>query len=262
MKQLLLNDRFVLGIILLNAAIIFISGFTLDSHVAPWIEAADNLITVVFVAEAIVSIRHYGWKAYWADNWHKLDLILVLLALPSLIFWLLPTETQGLYFLLVFRVLRIFKFFKFVKFIPRVAHLLSGIQRAMKASVLIILAFFIFTFIVALITCFFFRDTAPEYFQNPLISLYSIFKVFTVEGWFEIPDALSQNVSAAKAIFIKVYFIVLLFFGGIFGLSLVNSIFVDSMVSDNNDSLEQKIDALQAQVERLSGLLEKSREND
>ena len=41
------------------------------------------------------------------------------------------------------------------------------------------------------------------------------------------------------------------FFGGVIGLSIVNSIFVDSMVSDNNDSLELKVDALQRKIDLL-----------
>jgi len=52
-------------------------------------------------------------------------------------------------------------------------------------------------------------------------------------------------------------FIFILLTGGIFGLSLVNSIFVDAMVSDNNDELEKKIDDLN---EKVSKLLEKSKD--
>ncbi len=46
--------------------------------------------------------------------------------------------------------------------------------------------------------------------------------------------------------------------GGILGLSLVNSIFVDAMVSDNNDELQndvnnmsKKIDTLNTKIEEL-----------
>ncbi|NQX82448.1 MAG: ion transporter, partial [Flavobacteriaceae bacterium] len=39
--------------------------------------------------------------------------------------------------------------------------------------------------------------------------------------------------------------------GGVFGMSLVNSIFVDAMVSDNNDNLERKIEELNKKMDRL-----------
>jgi voltage-gated sodium channel len=47
------------------------------------------------------------------------------------------------------------------------------------------------------------------------------------------------------------YFIFVVISGGIFGLSLVNSIFVDAMVSDNNDELENKIDLLDQKIDKL-----------
>ena len=39
--------------------------------------------------------------------------------------------------------------------------------------------------------------------------------------------------------------------GGIIGLSLVNSIFVDAMVEDNTDELEAKVDVLTGEVRAL-----------
>ncbi|HRD83001.1 MAG: hypothetical protein IAE84_13065 [Saprospiraceae bacterium] len=49
----------------------------------------------------------------------------------------------------------------------------------------------------------------------------------------------------------RLFFMSVFFFGGVIGLSIVNSIFVDSMVSDNNDSLELKVDALQRKIDLL-----------
>ena len=47
--------------------------------------------------------------------------------------------------------------------------------------------------------------------------------------------------------------------GGIFGLSLVNSIFVDSMVSDNNDELIEKVNNLD---KKITDLLTKYMDNE
>jgi len=55
---------------------------------------------------------------------------------------------------------------------------------------------------------------------------------------------------------INLYFIVILLSGGIFGLSLINAIFVDAMVSDNNDVLEKKVDEL---TEKINQLLEQKK---
>ena len=48
----------------------------------------------------------------------------------------------------------------------------------------------------------------------------------------------------------------LLIMGGIIGMSFINSIFVDAMVADNNDDLEQQLKTLQTSVEEVKNLLE------
>jgi len=94
------------------------------------------------------------------------------------------------------------------------------------------------------VSFYLFQNSQTEFFSTPTMSLYSTFKIFTIEGWFEIPEIISANYSKSATFFIYLYFIFVVVTGGIIGLSLVNSIFVDSMVSDNNDDIEHKIDNL------------------
>jgi voltage-gated sodium channel len=135
--------------------------------------------------------------------------------------------------------------------LPEADHILEGISRALKASIFVMIGFVIYIFITGLFSFYVFQKTGSVYFENPLSSLYSMFKVFTIEGWFEIPDDVTQNLSPVSAFFTNVYFIFIVMSGGIFGLSLVNSIFVDAMVSDNNDSLENKIQSLEEKIDLL-----------
>jgi len=145
----------------------------------------------------------------------------------------------------------VFKFFRFFKFIPGIEELVKGVQRAMKASVFVLFGLFVFNFIIAVLSSYLFKEISPDYFGNPLKSLYSIFKIFTIEGWYEIPDELSQNTDSLSEFLIKTYFVLILIVGGIIGLSLVNSIFVDSMVMDNTDELERKVDRLNKKIDFL-----------
>ena len=251
MKNLFLNDKFILWIILLNALTIFLQGFEIEQGYLSLIRIADNLFTVIFLIEMIVKIREFSFTEYWKSNWNRFDAILVALATPSLVLWIFNLDNVGLHFLLVFRIARVFKFFRFIKFIPNVNKLIKGINQALKASVIVIIGFFIYNFVVSIITCFLYKNIAPGYFGDPIQSFYSIFKIFTVEGWYEIPDLVAGKTNVVVAFLTKVYFILILLTGGIFGLSLVNSIFVDAMVSDNNEDLEKKVDALTSEIKRL-----------
>lgn len=51
---------------------------------------------------------------------------------------------------------------------------------------------------------------------------------------------------------VRVLFAVLFFAGGILGLSLVNSIFVDAMASDNNDEVLEKLKELERKIDELN----------
>ncbi len=250
-KKLFLNDKIILVLILLNASIIFISGFQLTEINHILLNIIDNIITGLFIVELMIKIYTFGFKEYFSSNWNKFDFILITLSLPTLIAFILNIDSLNISFLLVFRVLRIFKSFRFLKFVPGIEHLIKGIQRALKASIIVLIGFMIYIFIIGIFSFYLFKSSTPDYFSNPLTSLYTIFKIFTVEGWFEIPEEITRNYSSIAAFFTYFYFIFILLTGGIFGLSLVNSIFVDAMISDNNDLLEQKIDNIDKKITEI-----------
>lgn len=250
-KKLFLNDKFILGLILINAVILFIGGYLTQENHKQIFLFADNLLTALFILELIIKLREFGVKNYFSSNWNKLDFILITISVPALISFVLRVDIFDVSFLLVFRILRVFKAFRFFKFIPNIGELVSGVQRALKASVFVLLGFIIYIFIIGILSFYLFQNSNTEYFSSPTISLYSTFKIFTVEGWFEIPETLSKSYSESTTFFIYLYFIFVVVTGGIIGLSLVNSIFVDSMVSDNNDELEKKIDDLDSKVTQI-----------
>jgi voltage-gated sodium channel len=106
------------------------------------------------------------------------------------------------------------------------------------------------------ITCSLYKNIVPEYFKNPLNSFYSIFRLFSVEGWYEIPDLIAVRTSPFIGFISKLYFSILLLGGGILGLSLVNSIFVDAMVSDNTYELEKQVSRLSEKIDTLTQKIE------
>lgn len=247
-KKLFLNDKFILILILLNAILIFINGFPILGDCQFLLKLCDNIITSLFIIELLIKFKEYGPKLYFSSNWNKLDFILIVLSIPALISFLFNIKMTNISFLLVFRVLRVFKSFRFLKFVPGIDGLINGIQRAFKSSIIVISGFAVYIFIIGIFSFYLFRSSAPEYFGNPFTALYSIFKIFTVEGWYEIPEQIVQEYSEITSFLIYFYFIFILLTGGIFGLSLVNSIFVDAMISDNNDELEKKVDNLDKKI--------------
>ena len=236
--------------IVLNTAVMFIGGFWPDSLL---FELSDALFTLVFLCEAIAKIAEYGWRGYWKNGWNKFDFIILLIALPSLAGPFIELS-MGTNAILALRSMRLFKSFKMLRFIPNIHKLLKGLKLAVRASLLVFIAFVLFLVIFSILSSTIFGTIVPEYFGNPAISLYSVFRLFSVEGWYELPDAIAQNGTPFWGFFARCYFSVLMFLGGIIGMSLVNSIFVDAMAEDNNDEVLEKL----RQIEELLNILTRS----
>jgi len=261
-KNLFLSDKVILSLISVNALIIFLQGFPLDTVSAETHRICmiiDDIISLLFVIEVIIKSKHYGLKEYLKPAWNKFDVFLILLSLPPLFLNFLPGAIASNFgVLLIFRVFRVFKFFRFIQFFPQVEPIFNSIRIAMKASFVVLVSFFLCIFIMSILSCYFYQNVAPEYFRDPIVAYYSMFKVFTIEGWNAIPDeiAASGKLGSIGAFFTKLYFGVILVFGGVIGLSIVNSIFVDAMVSDNNDDLEAQVNRLETEVQQLNTKLD------
>ncbi len=248
LKNLFLNEKFILGVILLNAIVIYlqVSGIT---H--PIITVIDVICTLVFLFEMIIKHTELGFKGYWSSGWNRLDGILVILSLPSLVELFIPISMMDLSILLVLRVLRVLRFFRLMHFFPNFSQIIKGFKLALRESYALLFAFFAIIVIFGLINCSLFKDIAPEYFSSPLESIYSIFRFCTIDGWYDIPDTIAASTSPFWGVIIRFYFCVLLIMGGIIGMSFINSVFVDAMVADNNDDVKKKLHEIENKIDLL-----------
>lgn len=247
-KRFFTNDSIMLVLVLINTGIIFVSGFITSQGGA--LLVVDSLFTLLFLFEAMVKIQVKGFSEYWSDGWNRFDFIIVLLALPSCVN-LFGLALPGTNVLLSLRTIRAFKSFRLLRFVPNIDSLLNGVKLAFKASFIVAIGMIVLLFVFSIITTFLFGSAAPEYFGNPALSVYSIFRLFTIEGWYDMPEAIAANSGSAMGIFARIYFSILLFLGGIIGMSLVNSIFVDAMAADNNDEVLEKLSQLEEKLDKL-----------
>lgn len=248
LKSFFTNDRIMLSLVVVNTITIFIGGYFSASKLFVGI---DSFFTLLFLAEAIVKINVYGWKEYWKDGWNKFDFIITLVAIPSLMNIFVETGFAT-NILLSLRTLRVFKSFRLLKFIPNINGLLKGIGIAVKTSFIVCVAFAILLLIISILSSTLYGKIVPELFGDPGTSLFTIFRLFTGDGWSEIPTEIAANSSELVGRLTKIVFAILFFIGGILGLSLVNSIFVDALAGDNNDEVLQRIDELEKKIDELN----------
>lgn len=250
-KKIFLNESVILSIIVINTIIIFLTESGINNHLLFHI---DILITIFFVIEMILKIREFGFKTFWNNGWDRFDFIIILLSIPSITTLFIDSPLSNLSVILALRLLRIFRIFRVFKFFPNFSQITRGFVRALKQSRAILIAFIIIIIISGLINCCLYKNVAPEFFSTPLQSIYTVFRIFTIEGWYEIPDTIAAATSPFIGMISRIYFCLLLCGGGIVGLSFINSIFVDAMAEDNNDDIKKQLDRIEKKLEELEEL--------
>lgn len=255
--KLLIGESTVMLIIGLNAVVLFLYGFPAVQHSAAGkvLEWLDYSFMVYFVFEALLKIRLLGVRGYFRGNWNRFDFFIVLAGIPLLLHPPFAVNASSAYTVApLLRMGRLLRFVRVLRFVPNAAHIGQGIVRSLKASVGVFIVLFLLNLLLALGATMLFSDLegAQPYFSDPLTSLYSLFKVFTVEGWYEIPDALVAGGAAPIWVgIVRFYFVLSVLVGGILGLSLANAVFVDEMTTDNNDELEQMVSELRAELRTM-----------
>lgn len=247
----LVTERIVTTSILLSTIAMIATGFTTPGSHAyyAWL-GLDVACVTYFVVEAVLKMRIHGWDGYWSDPWNRFDLVIVAMSLPVLAAPF-TDDTAAFVGVPVVRMARLFRLFRLLRFIPERARLGAGIVRALRASVGVFLAIALVNFIFAMGAYELFAHKAPALFGDPARASYSMFRIFTIEGWHEIPEAIAAATSPGWALFARVYFGVAVLLGGILGLSLGNAVFVDQMIADNNDVVEHDVEALTREIQGL-----------
>lgn len=258
-NRLFLNEKLILIVIIINSIAIFLQESAVDWH---FVDVVDVACTFIFIIESIVKIGNYGFRRYWSEVWNRMDFVLVVMSAPSVVALFVPTTLENLSFLLVLRILRVFRFFRAVRVFPDFATIAKNFWLAIRQCLGIFFSYFVLIVTFALICCCFLKESAPEYFSTPLQSIYSIFRLCTGEGWYEMPDAIATVVPTFWAHAIRLFFCLLLIGGGIIGMSLINSIFVDAMVSDNNDDVKEQLTRVEKELAEIKKMIGKGKPED
>jgi voltage-gated sodium channel len=232
-----------MGVIVANTIALMLRGFPgLRAAHDWWLIWVDYAFSVYFVLEMLIKHGLLGLRGFWRSGWNRFDFAIVVASLPVLVSpWWGPHDVGAL---LVLRCARLLRLLRGFRFIPERDRLWTGIKRALRASVGVFLALIVYNLILGLGAHAMFSRIVPEHFENPVIAMYSLFKIFTVEGWFEIPDQIAAVAGPGMALFARAYFVFAVVTGGILGLSLANAVFVDEMTMDNNDELEDTVKQL------------------
>lgn len=263
MKKLFYNDRLIYTLIIVNVFVIYLHSFETLSPYYFIFDLIDVVFTLFFCIEIgvkiITSNNKHKFKSYLQNPWNRIDFFSVILAVPS-IGVLFISDLEIFAGFAALRSLRIFKLLRVIEYIPEGKRISSQLFKALKSISFIIFAFFIYTTIVSLISLTLFKHVAPMFFQNAFESFFTIFKVFSGEGFSGIIDEIEKNSTVLFTSFSKFYFVAIVFSGSILGLSLINSIFMDQMNQASEKSDKEEAAQLKEIKKELEDLKRKQKE--
>lgn len=258
-----INDRLLLILILTNVLVIYLHSFDGFKSYYYLLDFLDVIFTMIFIWEISINIFQSSgrsivekFKDFHNDKWNKIDFYSVLLAIPS-IGVLFMEDLEVFAGFTVLRSLRIFKILRVIEFIPEGKKISSKLLKALKGVFFIMVAFIIYSTIISLISVTLFKSSAPSFFSNAFDSFFTIFKIFSGDGFSDVVSEIVTNSSHAFGNFTKLYFVVIVFTGSILGLSLINSVFIDQMSTfdekgeKERNSLENKLDEVLKNQELL-----------
>ena len=262
-SKLIISDNLLLILILMNVLIIYLHSFDIFHDFFHIFDIIDVIFTLFFTFEITFNIvgnpgNNFKQKIfnYLKDKWNKIDFFSILLSLPSIgVVFIIDLEIFAGFTIL--RSLRILKILRVIEFIPEGKEISSKLLKALKGVTFIIIAFIIYSTIISLISVTLFKSSAPSYFQNAFDSFFTIFKVFSGDGFSDIVAEISIHSSIGFIYFTKFYFVIIVFVGSILGLSLINSVFIDQMSTFEQKeqkeikSLENKLDEILKNQELL-----------
>lgn len=234
-SKFFLNNRNIAICILLNTIVIFLLPFHRFQYV---LLPLDVAFTIFFIIEMIIKIKYFG-KTFFKDKECVFDLSIVVISTIPL-FGLFSLD-----WIQVMRLTRIFKSLRLFELIPNYKKLLINFRLVIRSCIGILVGLSILIF---LLFCLLYME---EYFRNPLESIYSVFRLFSIEGWYDIPNAIAEHSSYIMGYLSKFFLsgIVLVF--GIFGMGFVSSMFIDEVTSDNNDEVLQRLSKLEEILKKI-----------
>lgn len=247
LRKVFLNEKVINNAIALNCLVIFLLLFKeIPFTIRALLVIIDWLFNFFFIAECFFKISEYG-LSFFKKRGNIFDFILVLLLLIAIA----SNNYYTISNFYIVRAIRLLKCSKLFKLIPNYDKLLYNIKIAFKTTSELFIGLLCVMIVLSLLLTTIYSETSVEYFGNPFKTMYSIFRLFTLEGWYDIPNEISASENILFAFITKLFFSLFVLIGGIFGVSLITSIVTDELSSDNNDEVLKELKDIKEQIKNL-----------
>lgn len=138
----------------------------------------DRLVLAIFVLEIVVKMGAHGSKPwrYFLDPWNVFDFTIVAVAF-------IPGAGQ---YAVVVRLARLLRVLKLLRAVPKLQLLVTALLKSLPSMFYVTLLLMLLFYVYGVAGVFLFGPNDPTYFGSLGISLISLFRIVTLEGWTEL----------------------------------------------------------------------------
>lgn len=266
--------NFILGLIILSGIIVGMETYPSVqqqySHLFRWI---DQAIIGIFVFELALKILANGRKPwqFFTDPWNVFDFFIVAICLiPNI----------DTHFVAVLRLARVLRVFRIISVLPKLQILVNALLKSIPSMGYVVVLLSIVFYIYAVAGSFLFATTDPVHFGSLHLSMISLFKVLTLEGWTDLlniqlygtADPAAEDPAGPTSYGAVAYFVSFILIGAMIIMNLFIGVIMNSMQESQEEmkraqlkkehsgtatqnllaGLEEKIDALKIDIQQLS----------
>lgn len=277
----IVNSKFFRNFI---TSIIILSGVIIAFETYPEIHRqhytllhwADRLILYIFAVEISLKIISFGRRPwdYFKDPWNVFDFLIVAVCFLPL------ADTHYVAVLRIARILRVLRVFSVM---PRLQLLVSALLKSIPSMGYVIFLLGILFFIYGVLGTFIFGQKDPVHFGNLHLSVITLFKVLTLEGWTDILNFQLYGTSDPNAEFNSqphsygafFYFVSFILIGAMIIMNLFIGVIMNSMQESHKEledslkgnsrktanvkqllfDIDKKMDELKSDLSRIKNLV-------
>lgn len=218
----------------------------------------DHIVLYIFVLEILLKIIAKGSKPweFFYDGWNVFDFIIVAVCFMPI----------GGAYVAVLRLARILRVFRLVSALPKLQILVGALLKSIPSMSYVGILLFLLFYIYAVIGTFMFGQNDPIHFGSLQVSMMTLFKTITLEGWIDFmniqvygsnvigyeqfPDM--ARVPSSHPIAAPVYFVSFILLGTMIMLNLFIGVIISGMEETNKEEEIKELAKIREQLKNIS----------
>lgn len=237
--------RSVLGLILFSAVLVGLETYERIAIPYGWLlHRLDQAVVLLFTMEIALKMLAHGRRPldYFRDPWNVFDFVIVAVCL-------IPAADT--HFVAVLRIARILRVLRMISMMPKLQLLIGALLKSIPSMGYVMVLLSLLFYIYGIMGSFLFGRLDPLHFGNLHLSLITLFKVLTLEGWTDILNVHlyegggSGGPVEITSVWPLIYFISFILIGAMIVMNLFIGVIMNSM-EESQREMEQRLRATQA----------------